>query len=66
MVRSYFPGLVWINNLMKRLKYDCSSSFACSMNYNGWEGMIFIGVNAAIRYAAGSYVLLLLVIPIYD
>lgn len=36
-----------------------------SMNFNGWEGMIFIGVNAAIRYAAESYALLL-VVPIYD
>jgi hypothetical protein len=37
------------------------------MNYNGWEGMIFIGVNAAIRYAMQPrVVLLLLVIPIYD
>lgn len=23
---------------------------SCSMNINGWEAMVFIGINAAVRY----------------
>ena len=32
-----------------------------SMNINGWEAMLFIGVNAAVRYATKITVLLLFI-----
>ncbi|GAU28182.1 hypothetical protein TSUD_313410 [Trifolium subterraneum] len=32
-----------------------------SMNYSGWEGMIFIGVNAAIRYLDTKFLVMNLI-----